>query len=90
MANSGNEHAIGMDEISAAPALERQTGMSGKAPERIDPTDTTATARVPEGEENDEKRGWEMPDADLQRGVQEVEAITLSWSKWRLAAVLFK
>ncbi|KZM21623.1 transmembrane transport [Ascochyta rabiei] len=30
----------------------------------------------------------EVPDYDAQRGVQKIEATTLAWSKWSLAALL--
>lgn len=32
----------------------------------------------------------ELPDEDLQRGVQDVEAVTLNWSKGSLIAVFIK
>ena len=32
----------------------------------------------------------EVPDYDAQRGIQKIEATTLSWSKWSLAALLIK
>ena len=32
----------------------------------------------------------ELPGEELQRGVQEVEAVTLTWSKTMLVAVFFK
>lgn len=32
----------------------------------------------------------DLPDADAQRGVQKIEAVTATWSKWALAALLFK
>jgi hypothetical protein len=31
-----------------------------------------------------------LPDPDAQRGVQKIEAVTSAWSKWALAALLFK
>jgi hypothetical protein len=32
----------------------------------------------------------EAPDYDAQRGIQKIEATTLAWSKWSLAALLIK
>lgn len=32
----------------------------------------------------------ETPDYDAQRGIQKIEATTLAWSKWSLAALLIK
>lgn len=32
----------------------------------------------------------EVPGYDAQRGVQKIEATTLAWSKWSLAALLIK
>lgn len=32
----------------------------------------------------------EHPDQAMQRGVQEVEAVTLTWTRWTLVAVFFK
>lgn len=32
----------------------------------------------------------ETPDYDAQRGIQEIEATTLAWNKWSLAALLIK
>jgi hypothetical protein len=31
-----------------------------------------------------------LPDPNAQRGVQKIEAVTSAWSKWALAALLFK
>lgn len=31
-----------------------------------------------------------VPAQDAQRGVQKIEAVTLAWTKWSLAALLFK
>lgn len=31
-----------------------------------------------------------LPDADAQRGVQKIEAVTAAWSKWSLAGLLIK
>ncbi len=32
----------------------------------------------------------DLPDYDAQRGIQKIEATTLAWSKWSLAALLIK
>ncbi|CAK7233331.1 hypothetical protein SBRCBS47491_008572 [Sporothrix bragantina] len=95
MANSHDEPAIAMDAISAAPAaaVHEQPAVNEKAQGHDDINEITAAPReeggVLEGEEEAEKRDLEMPGQDLQQGVRDVEAITLSWSKWHLAAVLF-
>jgi hypothetical protein len=40
---------------------------------------------------NDTTKGTDVPvEEAAQRGVQKVEAATTAWSKWTLAAVLFK
>ncbi|CAK7266048.1 hypothetical protein SEPCBS119000_001821 [Sporothrix epigloea] len=91
MANSEGGPTIAMDEISAAPAADPQP-VREKAAGEIETAGIAAAPREGgglEGENGVEKPGWEMPEAGLQQGVQDVEAITLSWSKWRLAAVLF-
>jgi hypothetical protein len=38
----------------------------------------------------DEKPQLVLPDEDAQRGVQDIEAVTLSWSKTALIAVFIK
>lgn len=83
-----------MDSIQAAPA-EAAHPTTEKTAEKNDLEISAAPAEADEGvigeDDGDaEKRDLEMPGQDLQQGVQDVEAITLSWSKWHLAAVLFK
>lgn len=85
-----------MDSIQAAPAEAVQpTHEKSATAEKNDLEISAAPAEADEGvlgeDDGDaEKRDLEMPGQDLQQGVQDVEAITLSWSKWHLAAVLFK
>ena len=94
MANSHDEPAIAMDAISAAPAAAPQPAVAEKGTGNNDISEISPAPReeggVLEGEEDAEKREQEMPGEDLQQGVKDVEAITLSWSKWHLAGVLFK
>lgn len=84
-----------MNSIQAAPAeVPPTTEKTMNTNEKSDLEISAAPAEAEEGvlgEDGDaEKRDQEMPGQDLQQGVQDVEAITLSWSKWHLAAVLFK
>lgn len=54
-------------------------------------TTTTATADAEAAAENDpEKPSLELPTQDAQRGVQNVEAVALTWSKKGLAAIFGK
>ncbi len=88
MATSHNSPAIGMDTIAAAP---EQPAVSTAAETTADEiTSAPNNESVLAGDVDQEKRDLEMPGEDLQQGVQDAEAITLSWSKWHLAAVLFK
>lgn len=84
-----NESAIAMDTIQPAPAetVQPVTEKEKSAVSEIQPAAENADDNVLDVDA--EKRDMEMPGQDLQQGVQDVEAITLSWSKWHLAAVLF-
>lgn len=90
---TANESTIAMDAISAAPAADAAHPVTEKAQTANDISEISP-APVDEGvlggDLDQEKRDMEMPGQDLQQGVQDVEAITLSWTKWHLAAVLFK
>ena len=50
----------------------------------------TDPSNVESGPMSKETRESELPGEDLQRGVQDVEAVTLSWSKASLIAVFLK
>lgn len=52
--------------------------------EKRDPTDDVTVVN------EDDESGSHLPDQDLQRGVQDVEAVTLTWSKRSLIIVFFK
>jgi hypothetical protein len=45
---------------------------------------------VPFNDESADKGPDAPPDPDAQRGIQKIEAVTSAWSKWSLAALLFK
>lgn len=50
------------------------------------PETNAEAAAVEEGAEKDNDR----PNEDAQRGVRQVEAVTLTWSKWSLIAIFIK
>ncbi|KAL1895472.1 hypothetical protein Sste5346_005280 [Sporothrix stenoceras] len=89
-----HEATIAMDTIQAAPAVEvppteKATAEKSDLEIAAAPVAAEADEGVLGEDADAEKRDMEMPGQDLQQGVQDVEAITLSWSKWHLAAVLF-
>jgi hypothetical protein len=53
-------------------------------------TDPTTVESGPASKEAGDLSSEELPGEDLQRGVQDVEAVTLSWSKASLIAVFIK
>ncbi|KAH6629852.1 putative siderophore-dependent iron transporter [Boeremia exigua] len=52
--------------------------------------DTEKGAKIDTAAEPEDLKAFpdEVPDYDAQRGVQQIEATTLTWSKWSLAALL--
>ncbi|KAH6618343.1 general substrate transporter [Chaetomium sp. MPI-SDFR-AT-0129] len=68
------------DETSKSPV-----DTPGEKTEKYPATDDAAA--VTDGDSPVER--LEHPDQAMQRGVQEVEAVTLTWTKWTLAAVFF-
>ena len=83
------------------PGAEHKTPEVAQAPTTAeDPETQVATGTVTPNKEtgvgySDDKsadNGNEelVPAADAQRGIQKIEAVTLSWTKWSLAALLFK
>lgn len=59
------------------------------APAEENKTDPTNVESGPTSKEAGDLQA-ELPGEDLQRGVQDVEAVTLSWSKASLIAVFIK
>lgn len=59
------------------------------APAQENKTDPATVESGPESKEGGDLQP-ELPGEDLQRGVQDVEAVTLSWSKASLIAVFLK
>lgn len=86
-----------LNNISALGPGQQQTyGSTDRNDEYIDHsavTDSRATGKEINNTTVDSEAGsgdLALPDADAQRGVQKIEAVTAAWSKWSLAALLFK
>lgn len=69
--------------------LHDQSTMTTKdadSAEKIPGTNTEAAV----GEDGVTRDNVDRIDEDAQRGVRQVEAVTLSWSKWSLVAIFIK
>lgn len=86
-----------LNNISALGPGQQQTyGSTDRNDEYVDHsavTDSRAIGKEVNNTTVDSEAGSRdlaLPDADAQRGVQKIEAVTAAWSKWSLAALLFK
>jgi hypothetical protein len=76
--------------------LSSLRGALGKAPAEEEGktsvvVDVEGEKSAPAGDDGAAVNGHTVtPEEELQRGVQEVEAVTMTWSKLTLAAVFFK
>ena len=81
----GEAEAETATEPIPAPSGAQDLEIQAAAPEI-----TAVNEKGAEGgpDDNDLKQEMELPDLDAQRGVQKVEAVTLSWNKKSLACLL--
>lgn len=86
-----------LNNISAlGPGHQQTYGSTDQTGEHVDHsavTDSRATGKETNTATVDREAGsgdLVLPDGNAQRGVQKIEAVTAAWSKWSLAALLFK
>lgn len=78
----------------AAPPVSVPAGAEGDVEKKVGgapaATSTPAAENISSENRARDESPSKLPSEDLQRGVRQVEAVTLAWSKWSLIAVFLK